>query len=109
MSVNVSTDLYLAVNALAKESGEKIGPYVRALLEFAVKHNLSAIPNADEERAWEAAVKQGAPLPKKRIEIAAQIAFHTTAKVGTRYKSHEGDDTRALRAAEEPKKKAGAK
>lgn len=59
LTANVSHELYADVAALQHRSGVRLGEYVRAVLEFAVHHQL-VVGSLDEDlKAWDAAVRKG--------------------------------------------------
>ncbi len=72
--------------------------YIRALCDYAIKHNLIAGQNAEDHSRWLDAVQTGAkPVPKIRIEIKAG------APDRLKVYSPESEEHKTLRVAESTK------
>ena len=89
ITIAVDPELFIAFNRLCLLSGTNKNEYGKALLAYAVEHELVAGENISEKMAWVDAVKSHLPLPKVRHEI----------KAGPPLQFSEGE--KSLRVAEE--------
>ncbi|XHR27523.1 MAG: hypothetical protein ACFUZC_16455 [Chthoniobacteraceae bacterium] len=69
--VTLSNEEVLGLEQISKLSGIARSPYIRALIQWAIKHDVVLRPNAEEYNAYLQAIERGvSPLPKYRYEPA---------------------------------------
>jgi len=105
ITINVTADQYIGFTKLAGLSGASKNEYGKALVAYAIAHQLLAGEKLDDKHLWLEAITGGTrPLPKIGIEIKAGPPaklppLHISKKSGL-YQVEAGPI--ALRAAEQP-------
>ena len=78
--VTLSNEEVLGLERVSKVSGVSRSPYVRALIQWAVEHEIVMRPKVDEYQAYLDAIQKGvSPLPKYRLEPAVTVTTDAPA------------------------------